>query len=921
MGAYEVFAYWNGSDIRTALEAVAAIMGGNDYLGLMKAIGLVGLLAAVTYALLSQRGQAAGSFFMGFVFVYACMFVPKVNVTVNDVRAPAVYVVANVPIGLAAPYATLSHMGHWLTMQYESRFTPLDDERFSKSGMVFGARVLETMAVQGFPDPALKADFVTFYKDCVVPELVDDPSKATAIRGSKDIAATIAPMLNPGRGTVLGTVSNMGSTAMACTDVISSMNSYIAATNAVNNAMVKIGRVVRADEGVTLSNPLLVNAVETDIDNMLGNMAGISDSAAQSLSQMMWINGVHDSDMALRNGYGSAQSTSYATAVTEQSARQNAYAGKLWAEKALPLIRNIAEFVLLASFPLVFIIMLLAGENALKGLKLYLVALASLSLWAPFTAILNGLVINNGKQALLAAKATAGGFTLDNLNGIIDLSLSQQALAGQLFLAVPLIAFAVVSASANATSSAVSSMTSPAASAAGQAGGQIAQGNLSAGQVAWRNTNALNTTANQSNTASSMSGGFGKIESGSGSAAIGRDAPGGGVFQARSSSLGAVSASAESAVESAFTKSHASSMSASRSSIAQTMDTIRQMQSNGARSENLQQAQKSFQAALGTDSSTQRAEKTAEGLRYLSQAGSDVSFTAGGRTAQQAGGSINLGIGGGSGGPGFGVRGGVDTTTYQDQSSKGGFTSQGGSHRGSEQSLQVAQGTKDSNTQTDTKTNSASQSAFYQSGLEKAKQSAQQGQAQAQSASQADERIQAVRSDKGGVRKDLANDIISGMGGQVLAQALFSQNADAFNAKAEGLAMQYASQKGLGPGASTQLSGVSGSQAVNGAQVDAANSALQQRVGSEISGAPTSAQAPSQHLPMDTPVGSGPLRGQTADNPFTSNPSSPDQPHHAIQAGHQADGVKTELSNTRASIMRDVGKATEAAKEGGQRKK
>ena len=920
MGAYEVFAYWNGSDIRSALEAVAAIMGGSDYLGLMKAIGLVGLLSAVTYALLSQRGQAAGSFFMGFVFVYACMFVPKVNVTVNDVRAPATYVVANVPIGLAAPYATLSHMGHWLTMQYETRFTPLDDQRFSKSGMVFGARVLETMAVQGFPDPALKADLITFYKDCVVPELVDDPSKSIAIRASKDISATVGPMVNPGRGTVLGTVSYMGSNAMACTEVIGSMNSYIAATNAVNKSMEKIGRVVRADEGVSLTTPMLLATVETDIDNMLGNMAGISDTATQTLTQMMWINGVHDADMALRNGYGNAQSTSYATAVTEQSARQNAYTGKLWAEKALPLIRNIAEFVLIASFPLVFIIMLLAGEHALKGLKLYLVALASLSLWAPFTAILNGLVINNGKQALLAAKASAGGFTLDNLNGIIDLSMSQQALAGQLFLAVPLIAFAIVSASANATSSAVSSMTSPAAGAASQASGQVAQGNLSAGQVAWRNTNALNTTANQSNSAVSTSSGFAMAATGSGTATVGRDAPGGGVFQARSSSLGAISASAESAVESAFTKSHAASMSASRSSIAQTMDTIRQMQSNGARSENLQQAQQAFQAALATDSSTQRAEKTAEGLRYLSQAGTDVSFTAGNRTAQQAGGKISLGIGG-NGGPGFAVGGGIDTTGYQDQSSKGGFTTQGGTHRGSEQSLQVAEGTKNSNTQTDTRSNSASQSAFYQSGLEKARQSAEQGQAQAQSAAQADERIQAVRSDKGGVRKDLANDIISGMGGQVVAQALFSQNADAFNARAEGLAMQYAAQKGLGPGASTQLSGLSGSQPVSGSQVDAANNALQQRVGAEISGAPTSARAPTEQLPMDTPVGPGALRGLPAVNPFAAGGSPAGPSTHAISAGHQAAEHKKQLSEDRASIMRDVGKATDEARNGGQRKK
>ena len=172
--AYEVFAFWNGADVNTSLNAVTAIMGGGDYLGLMKAVAMVGLISAVTYALLAQRGQALGGFFAGFVFVYGVMFVPRVDVIVNDVRAGTTSVVSNVPLGLAMPYATLSHIGYWLTMQYESRFTTLDDERFSKTGMVFGARVLETLTGSTFPDAGLKADVITFYKDCVVPELMDD---------------------------------------------------------------------------------------------------------------------------------------------------------------------------------------------------------------------------------------------------------------------------------------------------------------------------------------------------------------------------------------------------------------------------------------------------------------------------------------------------------------------------------------------------------------------------------------------------------------------------------------------------------------------------------------------------------------------------------------------------------------------------
>jgi conjugal transfer mating pair stabilization protein TraG len=931
MNAYEVFAYWNGIDIFNALNAVAAVMGGGDYLGLMKAVGMVGLLAAVSFALLSQRGASAASYFMGFVFIYGVMFVPKVNVIVNDLRAGTTYVVANVPVGLAAPYATISRIGNFLTQQYEARFTALDDERFSKTGMVFGARVLETMALQGFPDPTLKSDIMTFYKDCIVPELIEDGTNAKKLKNSKEISQAMELMVNAGRGTVMGAVQFAGSNAMSCANVIPAISSYLTTNNVTQESLEKVGRVLHADKGVSVTSAVLIASTESDVTNMLTNLMSISDSAQQALAQSMWINGIHDADMALRNGYGNSQTTSYAAAVTERSSRQAAYTGKMWAEKALPLIRNIAEFVLIAAFPLVFIIMLVAGENALKVIKLYLTVLTSLALWAPFTAILNSLVINNGKQAILAMKANGGGITLENVNGLIDLALQQQSLAGQLFLAVPMVAYALVSAGAQAATSAIGGLTSSATGAAGQVSGQAAVGNVGGGQVGWRNVNAFNTTTGQSNTAMSNKSGFAQFETGAGTMVMGGGAPGGGTFNGRTSQLGSYAASVESAVESGFSKRIDASMSASRSSISSALDSIRAAQASGFRSENATRAEKSLTSALATSDAKERSRLMSEGASYASAAATEAAASQQNQrsTSTSAGGSLSIGIPGVGAGLNAGGQLSYADSKTESSGSRNTVTGQIGQTASNStgdkstvsQSTNMSSGTS----------NSSSQSNFAQTQLDKAVQFSQQGQAQAQQAQQASEQLSGARTDRGGVKTDLSNQIVAALGGAAAAQQLYASDQQAFGAAVNSAAEAIISAKSLGPGASSHFSEISNTSPVTSSNLSSAQQEIQAKVASEISGTPEVANA----IPTSSGASSGqidsgssPLSGP-AGNPFKSSP--PTMPSSVANASGQgavsgadiaasANQVSGDIANTvsngQAAVMRNVGRTTDEAVKG-----
>lgn len=912
MGAYEVFAFWNGADVNMVLNAVAAIIGGGDYLGLMKGVALVGLISAATYALLAQRGQALGGYLAGFVFVYGVIFVPKVDVIVNDVRAGTTSVVSNVPLGLAMPYATLSHIGYWLTLEYESRFTTLDDERFSKTGMVFGARVLETLSQSNFPDPGLKADVITFYQDCVVPELMDDPSKAKLLRESKDIGTTLAGMMNPARGTALGTVTYLTSKTMSCDVVPTAINTYMAADALPEKFYTAQGRINRANYGPGMTNAVMSSVTETDINNMLGNLLNISDTALQALNQSMWINGINDADMAMRNGYGNAAITSYTVAATDQSVRQSAYAGKMWADKALPLIRNIAEFILIAIFPLMFIIMLVAGENALMALKLYLGILASLALWAPLTAILNYQVIINGKAVLGQAVKLSSGFTINNLNSITDLAMQQQALAGQLFLAVPVIAYALVSAGAYAATSAMGSLTSAGSGAASRVSGEAALGNVGGGQVGWRNTNALNATTGQTNTAQTDRSGFYESITGAGNTVMGGGAPGGGTFNARTSSLGSIAATATDSVQTQAASKFGTSSSAARSAAAQAAESMRQVEASGHRSEHTRAAIASFQAAEAATSSADVSRHLSDGQKHATAAQNQMSHQGGDKASVSAG----LGVGnegGGGGAPGAGAAAGggagplmraklgADYGKFSVDSMTSSTGSSGGTEMGTGVTDKKTDAASSGTTLSNGASNSASNSDFAQRSVEKAKSFATQGQAQAQAMQSAERTLSAMRSSDGSIRTDMSQKIVEGMGGAQAASDLYASNPQEFAKQASSIAGKLLNEEGLSMG----------SKAPSTSAVEAKASGVESDVAGQIKNAPMTASAPAAPAAGGARPAARSHGGKAAaaSNSSPATPATPDMPA-SVRAPSgdvlQSKQVQAQGADMRASTTKTI---------------
>lgn len=113
------------------------------------------------------------------------------------------------------------------------------------------------------------------------------------------------------------------------------------------------------------------------------------------------------------------------------------------AEQSLPKIRNCVEFIVIAAFPLMLVLMIAAGSAAGVVFRSFFVLLIWVQLWAPLFAVANYLMITVDANPMNRLIAEFGGSTLQAADLIREAGSSSQAIAGSLTLLIPMIAFAL----------------------------------------------------------------------------------------------------------------------------------------------------------------------------------------------------------------------------------------------------------------------------------------------------------------------------------------------------------------------------------------------------------------------------------------------------------------------------------------------
>jgi conjugal transfer mating pair stabilization protein TraG len=440
---YEVYAYWNVAELEAMFNAVAAIMGSGDYLGLLRTMAIVGVIVVVI-ATLSGRERLDGMWkWLFFLAIFqALLLVPKVTVTIVDRTGnEPPRAVANVPIGLGAFAHAMSKVGDWLTGAFETVFSLPDDVRFRKNGTLFGHRVLaERLAVKS-GNPILTSNLLEFYRECVAPDV------ATGyIRMKEDIIevnnvwASLNGKTNPARLVTVRDISDpMLLNTVGCDVAYQSLTTQITAES--NRQLTLLGsrlypRMSQADAGAAI-----VASLATSTNYLLGVAASAQDAVKQAIVANFMI----DAQYLVPAQLGDAASAQTNLAMA-QSLRSTSDSYKLMAriaESTMPKVRNAIELVQYAIFPVFLLFVVISGHQAGAIIKSYAASLFWIQLWAPLYAVMN-FIITMYSRSQYSNGSAGGGLAIEQMSFLNTAIISDQAIAGMLVISIPAIAAAIV---------------------------------------------------------------------------------------------------------------------------------------------------------------------------------------------------------------------------------------------------------------------------------------------------------------------------------------------------------------------------------------------------------------------------------------------------------------------------------------------
>ena len=179
---FEIYAYGNVDTLTGVFNAIAAIMGGADYFGLIKAIAITGVLVAAFAGLFTPGKFHGWGWLMGFLLVYYALFLPKVDVVIVDkLGSQPPVAVGNVPIGVAFFGHATSKVGDVMTRFFETAFQVIPatnaqlpgELAYQKNGVMFGNRLIQASRAANVADPQLRTDLIAFVHNCTVYDLQD----------------------------------------------------------------------------------------------------------------------------------------------------------------------------------------------------------------------------------------------------------------------------------------------------------------------------------------------------------------------------------------------------------------------------------------------------------------------------------------------------------------------------------------------------------------------------------------------------------------------------------------------------------------------------------------------------------------------------------------------------------------------------
>lgn len=503
----------NGEVIQAVFNMVAMLSGSSTLTGAIQAASLFGFLVMLCVAV--YKLDLRDSFFTIFsiAIIWVVVMTPKTTVLITESAGSGFsgkqYTVGNVPLGLAVLASFTSEFGHGMTSKMEQISALPTDLDYSRTGMLFGARLYEQIKGARIEDPVLTQDWALFMNQCSffdvhmyrlysLDELSRSPDVMKTLGQTNQAMFTNVTNLDP--TPIVDPITKQQrfryaktSKTMSCKDAYAELRNRttqliqrVTVPNMAGKVFAAMGVQPVSGVGVDRS-AALVTLSNTSFQYMLNNarfdtMKNIEQAAMTELIRETSIINAqrNNNSAAVQRAFAQAQARSQYIAAQKNSASMAAW--------NLPIVRSLAEAVLIGLFPLIIVIGLLGGIMALRSIGFYMMALLWVQLWAPIASIINLIMTLNAKRVMVGS-SYGGMITPGGADSMLTAAVDAQAAAGAAMWLIPVLSGAIVMGGRSLFNAFVGMMAG-AKSTSESAGGQMGAGNVNGGNMNYNNASA-----------------------------------------------------------------------------------------------------------------------------------------------------------------------------------------------------------------------------------------------------------------------------------------------------------------------------------------------------------------------------------------------------------------------------------------------
>ncbi|MBT0513752.1 conjugal transfer mating pair stabilization protein TraG [Morganella morganii subsp. morganii] len=474
-------------------QAVAAIMQNDGYHTLLLLAESIGVAACIVKYIKTQDLRTFGLWGFLFVVVSAVLLTPTKDVVIRDLATPAVVKkVDNVPVGLAAPFWLITSIGNGTARMYDTFFAQPDELQYTKTGLLFGQKLLQDSYTLGIRDPEFNMNFGDYTNNCIVPDMqLNNKYSVSDLFNDNKVYERIFSNASPVRGIFYKFAGGGDAQYMTCKDAAARLLPILEKeAGNPNSATLKqlAGKYAVGENGQT-NNVLLPGRIDSVYSNMIGSSQGAVDILKQNIATNALRHSLSQYPAAMDGTADLINNASQQSLMKMKLAQLSSYeiAGEM-----LPMMHTAFLTLMIGIFP-IMVLALFVKELSWAVVKNYLNVLGSLMLWAVMFAIFNH-VINTVSAQTLHGKS----FSLSVMDTEIKNASSLAGYASWLMLTIPFISMKLFTGLSQQIASAGSYLGNALMSATSADAAAVSHGNYNMGNMSLQNVNGFKTDLNQS---------------------------------------------------------------------------------------------------------------------------------------------------------------------------------------------------------------------------------------------------------------------------------------------------------------------------------------------------------------------------------------------------------------------------------------